>query len=144
MTLAFPIKQRSSGKLVGYFRRLLLFIDRIILLAMPNVEEEVLRIRKELEKSDVENALDLLKALSELKINLDILTTTRIGMTVNALRKSSNDDEVIALAKALIKTSTLAHIDIKSFYYNNLPTETVSPYLRVSFCPFLLLFTIFL
>ena len=33
-----------------------------------------------------ENALDLLKALSELKVNLSILTSTRIGMTVNALR----------------------------------------------------------
>ena len=28
----------------------------------------------------------------------------RIGMTVNALRKSSSDDEVITLAKSLIKT----------------------------------------
>ncbi len=31
-------------------------------------------------------ALDLLKALSKLKVNLTILTSTRIGMTVNALR----------------------------------------------------------
>lgn len=30
--------------------------------------------------------------------------TTRIGMTVNALRKSSGDEEVIMLAKSLIKT----------------------------------------
>lgn len=50
-----------------------------------------------------EQALDLLKALQTLNINLEILTKTRIGMTVNELRKSSKDDEVIALAKTLIK-----------------------------------------
>ena len=32
-----------------------------------------------------------------------ILTETRIGMTVNALRKASQDSEVIAIAKQLIK-----------------------------------------
>lgn len=31
------------------------------------------------------------------------MTNTHIGMTVNALRKSSKDDEVISLAKTLIK-----------------------------------------
>lgn len=36
-------------------------------------------------------------------INLDVLTKTRIGMTVNALRKSSTDEEVIRLSKTLIK-----------------------------------------
>ncbi|ENN77285.1 hypothetical protein YQE_06111, partial [Dendroctonus ponderosae] len=50
-----------------------------------------------------EQALDLLKELQSLKINLDVLTKTRIGMTVNALRKSSKDDDVITLAKTLIK-----------------------------------------
>lgn len=50
-----------------------------------------------------DQALDLLKALQTLNINLEILTKTRIGMTVNELRKSSKDDEVIALAKTLIK-----------------------------------------
>ena len=54
------------------------------------VEDEVLSIKKQLEKctggDGAENALDLLKALSGLEVNLTILTTTRIGMTVNALR----------------------------------------------------------
>ncbi|XP_071037650.1 transcription elongation factor S-II isoform X2 [Parasteatoda tepidariorum] len=50
-----------------------------------------------------EQALDLLKALRDLPITLDILQKTRIGMTVNSLRKSSSDDEVITLAKSLIK-----------------------------------------
>lgn len=38
-----------------------------------------------------------------MSINLEVLTNTRIGMTVNALRKSSKDDEVISLSKTLIK-----------------------------------------
>lgn len=36
-------------------------------------------------------------------VNLDVLTKTRIGMTVNSLRKSSKDEEVISLCKTLIK-----------------------------------------
>jgi len=72
-------------------------------------EEEVLSVRKQLEKmsgegADQTQALDLLKALGKLDIDLQILTSTRIGMTVNALRKSSGDEEVIMLAKSLIKT----------------------------------------
>lgn len=48
-------------------------------------------------------ALDLLRNLQSLKIDLTILTKTRIGMTVNELRKCCDDDEVTTLAKALIK-----------------------------------------
>ncbi|XP_030746736.1 transcription elongation factor S-II [Sitophilus oryzae] len=74
-----------------------------------SVEEEVMKIQKKLSKmtsddgSGQEQALDLLKELQSLNVNLDVLTKTRIGMTVNALRKSSKDDEVITLAKVLIK-----------------------------------------
>ncbi|KAJ8920905.1 hypothetical protein NQ315_015698 [Exocentrus adspersus] len=74
-----------------------------------SVEEDVLRIQKKLNKmtsedgSGQEQALDLLKELQTLNINLEVLTETRIGMTVNALRKSSKDDEVISLSKTLIK-----------------------------------------
>ncbi|KAM8715569.1 hypothetical protein ACLKA7_002594 [Drosophila subpalustris] len=75
-----------------------------------SVEDEVFRIQKKIGKissssdgAGQEQALDLLKALQTLNINLEILTKTRIGMTVNELRKSSKDDEVIALAKTLIK-----------------------------------------
>ena len=55
------------------------------------VEEEVLTIRKKLEKmtepdQDQAQALDLLKTLSKLKMSLAILTNTRIGMAVNSLR----------------------------------------------------------
>lgn len=45
----------------------------------------------------------MLKELQKLTINLEVLTNTHIGMTVNALRKSSKDEEVISLAKTLIK-----------------------------------------
>ncbi|XP_067625521.1 transcription elongation factor S-II [Eurosta solidaginis] len=74
-----------------------------------SVEEEVFKIQKKMQKitseedAGQEQALDLLKALQTLNINLEILTKTRIGMTVNELRKSSKDEEVIALAKTLIK-----------------------------------------
>nr|CAD7578692.1 unnamed protein product [Timema californicum] len=50
-----------------------------------------------------EQALELLKALQTMPVNLEVLTKTRIGMTVNALRKSTSDDEVISLSKTLIK-----------------------------------------
>ena len=55
------------------------------------VEEEVLTIRKKLEKmtepdQDQGQALDLLKTLSKLNMSLAILTNTRIGMAVNSLR----------------------------------------------------------
>lgn len=47
--------------------------------------------------------MDLLKTLKSLKIDLNILTKTRIGMTVNELRKTCDNDEVISLSKTLIK-----------------------------------------
>lgn len=50
-----------------------------------------------------EQALDLLKELQGLSVNLTILTKTRIGKTVNDLRKLSKDEEVISLSKTLIK-----------------------------------------
>jgi len=77
-------------------------------------EDDVMRIRRKLEniteqlkeagdQSDTGQALDLLKSLSDTKMNLQILTKTRIGMTVNALRKTSSDEDVITFAKNLIK-----------------------------------------
>ncbi|XP_034942526.1 transcription elongation factor S-II [Chelonus insularis] len=74
-----------------------------------NAEEEVLRIQKKLNKmssgdgTGQEQALELLKVLQKLPVDLELLTKTRIGMTVNALRKSSKDEEVISLSKTLIK-----------------------------------------
>ncbi|RWS21739.1 transcription elongation factor S-II-like protein, partial [Leptotrombidium deliense] len=74
-----------------------------------SIEDEVLRIRKKLDKmvdqkDDQSQALDLLKSLKDLKITLDVLQKTRIGMTVNNLRKSSSDEDVISLSKTLIRS----------------------------------------
>ncbi|KOB73451.1 Transcription elongation factor S-II [Operophtera brumata] len=74
-----------------------------------SVEEDVMKIQKKLTKmtsddgTGQEEALELLKALQTMAINLEVLTKTRIGMTVNALRKSSKDEEVNSLSKTLIK-----------------------------------------
>jgi len=76
-------------------------------------EEDVLKIKKKLDKinarlkddghADLEKAADLLKRLEGMKMSLNMLTKTRVGMTVNSLRKSTDDDKVVALSKAIIK-----------------------------------------
>nr|XP_020670056.1 transcription elongation factor A protein 2 [Pogona vitticeps] len=70
-------------------------------------EEEIVRIAKRLDKmvakKSAEGAIDLLKELKSMPITLDLLQSTRIGMSVNALRKQATDEEVITLAKSLIK-----------------------------------------
>ncbi|XP_062871218.1 transcription elongation factor A protein 2 isoform X2 [Trichomycterus rosablanca] len=48
--------------------------------------------------------MDLLKELKNMKMSLETLQSTRIGMSVNAVRKQSSDEEVQTLAKSLIKT----------------------------------------
>lgn len=71
-------------------------------------EDEVLRIAKKLDKMvskrKTDDALDLLKELKSMAMTLELLQSTRIGMSVNALRKQTSDEEVITLAKSLIKS----------------------------------------
>ncbi|XP_030069347.1 transcription elongation factor A protein 2 isoform X1 [Microcaecilia unicolor] len=71
-------------------------------------DEDVVRIAKKLDKmvskKSTEGAMDLLKELKSMPITLDLLQSTRIGMSVNALRKQSMDEEVISLSKSLIKS----------------------------------------
>ncbi|CAM2102300.1 transcription elongation factor A protein 2 isoform X2 [Lepidochelys kempii] len=71
-------------------------------------EDEIVRIAKRLDKmvskKSADGAMDLLKELKSMPITLDLLQSTRIGMSVNALRKQSTDDEVISLSKSLIKS----------------------------------------
>ncbi|XP_064607079.1 transcription elongation factor A protein 1-like [Liolophura sinensis] len=73
-------------------------------------EDEVVKIGKKLEKMIVNNtadhgsAPDLLKTLRDLPMTLEVLQKTRIGMTVNNFRKASSNDDVITLAKSLIKS----------------------------------------
>lgn len=71
-------------------------------------EKDVLHLQKKLEKimkegSGQEQVLDYLKALKDLPVNLATLTSTRIGMTVNSIRKKSYNEEVNNLTKVLIK-----------------------------------------
>ncbi|XP_065890149.1 transcription elongation factor A protein 1-like isoform X2 [Dysidea avara] len=49
-------------------------------------------------------ALDLLRALQSLPMNLDLLQKSRIGMSTNVLRKKSQSPEVTVIAKKLIKS----------------------------------------
>jgi len=72
------------------------------------LEEDVLKIGKKLEKKisndECDSALDVLERLKETRMTLEVLQKTKIGMTVNNLRKQTKDDQVIATAKALIKS----------------------------------------
>uniref|UniRef100_A0ABM4D8A7 Transcription elongation factor n=1 Tax=Hydra vulgaris TaxID=6087 RepID=A0ABM4D8A7_HYDVU len=76
---------------------------------MP-LEHDVLNLSRQLEKlvadgnSNNESASDLLNQLKKLPITLDILQKTRIGMTVNVLRKASDREDVQIIAKSLIKS----------------------------------------
>lgn len=68
-------------------------------------EKEVLSILKKLEDDDsASNTKDLLIALGKLDISLKVLTSTKIGMKINTLRKTEKDEEIIALARSLIKS----------------------------------------
>ena len=72
--------------------------------------EEVFSIRHKLEEMTKSGkhgqALDLLEKLGNMDINLGILKDTMIGFTVQALKKSSSDKEIILKSKSLIKVST--------------------------------------
>lgn len=76
-----------------------------------SLEEEVFKIGKQLEKivgeegtMDSDSAVDLLKRLKDLPITLEVLQKTRIGMSVNTLRKKSENSDLQTQAKALIKS----------------------------------------
>lgn len=70
-------------------------------------EEDLIRIAKKLDKmvsrNNTEGAIDLLRELKGFNMTLRLLQETRIGMSVNGIRKHCTDEEVIALAKVLIK-----------------------------------------
>ncbi|XP_053124718.1 transcription elongation factor A protein 3 isoform X2 [Hemicordylus capensis] len=69
--------------------------------------EELIRMAKKLDKmvsrKNMEGALDLLKKLNNFTMTIELLQTTRIGVAVNTIRKHCSDEEVVALAKILIK-----------------------------------------
>ncbi|XP_016143527.1 transcription elongation factor A protein 3 isoform X16 [Sinocyclocheilus grahami] len=70
-------------------------------------EEDLLRIAKRLDKmvsrNNMDGALDLLRELKDFNMTLKLLQDTRIGMSVNGIRKHCTDEDVVNLAKILIK-----------------------------------------
>uniref|UniRef100_I3IV18 Transcription elongation factor n=1 Tax=Oreochromis niloticus TaxID=8128 RepID=I3IV18_ORENI len=71
-------------------------------------DQEVERIARKLDKmvqkKSMDSALDLLRELKNIKMSLETLQSTRVGMSVNAVRKQSSNEEVQTLAKTLIKS----------------------------------------
>ncbi|XP_073420249.1 transcription elongation factor A protein 3-like [Dendrobates tinctorius] len=70
-------------------------------------EEDLLKIGRRLEKRISEQSkdriLDLLKELQRFQMTVTLLRSTRIGVTVNKLKKQSKDREIGELAKVIIK-----------------------------------------
>merc|ERR1712045_1070530 len=75
---------------------------------MPVALEDVLSIRKSIDKivetGEGDQEMELLKRLAKIGMNLQILTKTKIGYSVHALKKSSKNDETVSKAKSLIKS----------------------------------------
>ena len=77
---------------------------------MPSsCEEDVMRIKKKLEKMmktneiDISVSMDMLNALKKQNIDLQILKNTGIGVVLNNLRRSCNSEDLGTLAKNLLK-----------------------------------------
>ena len=74
-----------------------------------NCEEDVMRIKKKLEKMmkaneiDAPTSMDMLNTMKKLPIDLQILKNTGIGVVLNNLRRSCNSEELGTLAKNLLK-----------------------------------------
>jgi len=72
-------------------------------------EEDVLSIKKKLDKMmktsqiDTQSSIDMLNALKNLPIDLNILKNTGIGVVLNNLRKSCDSEELGTVAKSLLK-----------------------------------------
>jgi transcription elongation factor S-II len=72
-------------------------------------EEDVLNIKKKLEKMvktseiDVATSIDMLNTMKKLPIDLQILKSTGIGVVLNNLRRNCNSEDLGTLAKNLLK-----------------------------------------
>ncbi|XP_072277104.1 transcription elongation factor A protein 3-like isoform X2 [Pyxicephalus adspersus] len=70
-------------------------------------EEELLKIGRRLERriseQNMDRILDLLKELQRFPVTVPILRSTKIGVTVNKLRKHNKDHHVVELAKIIIR-----------------------------------------
>ncbi|XP_074139512.1 transcription elongation factor A protein 1-like [Sminthopsis crassicaudata] len=54
------------------------------------------------QNKNMAGALDLLKELQDVPMTLELLRSTKIGISVNTVRKQSTDEEVTSLAKSLV------------------------------------------
>ncbi|XP_073522400.1 transcription elongation factor A protein 3-like isoform X3 [Phyllobates terribilis] len=83
-------------------------------------EEDLRKIGRRLEKRISEQSkdriLDLLKELQRFQMTVTLLRSTRIGVTVNKLKKQSKDREIGELAKVIIKNWKRL---LESSYKNN-------------------------
>jgi len=72
-------------------------------------EEDVLRIKKKLEKMmkaneiDIASSTDMLNTMKKLPIDLQVLKNTGIGVVLNNLRRNCNSEDLGSLAKNLLK-----------------------------------------
>ncbi|XP_041439176.1 transcription elongation factor A (SII), 3 S homeolog isoform X6 [Xenopus laevis] len=71
------------------------------------LEEELLKIGRRLERrfseGNTDRILELLKELQAIEVNVTLLRSTRVGVTVNKIKKKSDERKVIELATAIIK-----------------------------------------
>uniref|UniRef100_A0A803JTC6 Transcription elongation factor A (SII), 3 n=1 Tax=Xenopus tropicalis TaxID=8364 RepID=A0A803JTC6_XENTR len=71
------------------------------------LEEELLKIGRRLERrfseANTDHILELLKELQAFEVTVPLLRSTRIGVTVNKIKKKSDERKVTELAKAIIK-----------------------------------------
>ncbi|KAI6241076.1 Transcription elongation factor [Aphelenchoides fujianensis] len=75
---------------------------------MTTVEDEVVRLNEQCKKMvegehTLDDAVEVIDALEKIEVTIDVLTKTRIGMTINDLRKKATDEKLAKRAKALIK-----------------------------------------
>ncbi|XP_077460989.1 transcription elongation factor A protein 2-like isoform X4 [Stigmatopora argus] len=80
-----------------------------------HVERIGRKLDKMVQKNNTDGALDLLRELKTITMSLETLQSTRVGMSVNAVRKQSSDQEVQTLAKTLIKSWKKLIDDYKTF-----------------------------
>ena len=72
--------------------------------------EEVISVKKKIEKILEDEALleaeapEMIRTLSKLTLDLDILRKSKIGFTVDKLRKSTKDESIKKSAKDLLKS----------------------------------------
>ena len=72
--------------------------------------EEVISVKKKIEKILEDEALleaeapEMIRTLSKLTLDLDILRKSKIGFTLDKLRKSTKDESIKKSAKDLLKS----------------------------------------